>query len=171
MLSKWWKAIVTNSYWLVIYPRPVGSLRSGVTSPCLDFLVTNRMMLLWTLFVVVVVEASDLFISYTCESVITVVQPRSDHGRDKLGGGTVRQQRTNRRNVHGCKKCGTAEPIAVFLHRLCLTKMYSDVHDKTLKENAISTVSAHSKTKPIPLTESTSMISIFSLVTLHFDAL
>ena len=149
----------------------MGSLRSGVTSPCLDFLVTNRMMLLWILFVVVVVEASDLFISYTCESVITVVQPRSDHGRDKLGGGTVRQKRTNRCNFPDWKKCGTAEPIAVFLHRLCLTKMYSDVHDKTLKENAISTVSAHSKTKPIPLTESTSMISIFSLVTLHFDAL
>ena len=84
------------------------------------------MMLLWILFVVVVVvvvvvEASDLFISYTCESVITAVQPRSEHGRDKLGGGTVRQQRTNRRNVHGCKKCGTAESIAVLLHGLYLT--------------------------------------------------
>ena len=51
------------------------------------------MMLPWIVFVVVVVvvvvEASDLFISFTCESVITVVQPRSEHGRDKLGGGTA----------------------------------------------------------------------------------
>ena len=78
-------------------------------------------MLLWILFVVVVVEASDLFISFTCESGITIVQPRSDRGRDKLGGGTVRQQRTNRRNVHDCKKCGTAESIAVLLHGLYLT--------------------------------------------------
>ena len=56
--------------------------------------------------------ACNLFIWGTCESEITLVQSRSDHGRDKLSGRTVGQKRRNRRHFADRRKRITAEAIA-----------------------------------------------------------
>ena len=57
-----------------------------------------------------------MFVGYTCESGITVVQSESDHGQDKLSGTTFRQKRTNQRNFPDRKERSTAEAIVVMFY-------------------------------------------------------
>ena len=60
--------------------------------------------------------ARDLFIGYSCENSIAVVQSRCDHRRNELFCGTVREERTDRGDSPKCEKCSAAEATDVLFH-------------------------------------------------------
>ena len=57
-----------------------------------------------------------LFIGYSCESSIAVVQSRRDHRRNKLFCETVRQERTDRGDSPECDKRSEEEATGVLFH-------------------------------------------------------
>ena len=83
--------------------------------------------------------ARDLFIGYTCERSIVVVQSWRDHRRNKLFCGTVREEQTYRGDSPECKKRSAAEATDVLFHWQCLVKMHSKVRNGGLKRNATAT--------------------------------
>ena len=74
-------------------------------------------------FVLDLLYARDLFISYSCESIIAVVQSWCYHRRNELFYGTVREEQMGRGNSPECEKCSAAEAADVLFHWQCLVKM------------------------------------------------
>ena len=75
--------------------------------------------------------AHDLFIGYTRESSIAVVQSWRDHSCNKLFCGTVREERTDRGDTPECEKRSAAEATDVLFHWQRLVK----VRNGSLKRN------------------------------------
>ena len=77
----------------------------------------------------------DLFIGYTCESSIAVVQSWRDRSRNKLFCGTVREEQTDRGDSPECKKCSAAEASDVLFHWQfgCMTARTSSMGTMLLK--------------------------------------
>ena len=123
MPSKWRKASVASLYWMRYFTGSQwSSFKSGVTWSRFDFFQDEpRGVVLDLLY------ARDLFIGYTCKSSIAIVQSWHGHGRNKLFCGTVRQERTDRRDSPECKKRSAAEATDVLFHWQCLLKMHSKI--------------------------------------------
>ena len=111
--------------------------------------------------------ALDLFIGYTCESSIAVVQPWRDHRRNKLFYGTVRKERTDRGESPECKRLLMCCFIDSVWSR-CTPRFVTVVW----KGMQLPPISADSQpTELIRTDELTSIISFFFCVKLQFVAL
>ena len=82
--------------------------------------------------------ANGLFIGFSCESSIAVVQSWRDHRRNELFCGTVTEERTDRGDSPECEKRSAAEATDVLFHWQCLIKMHSKVRNGGLKRNVTS---------------------------------
>ena len=109
------------------------SFKSGVTWSRLDFFQDEPCGVVLDLL-----YARNLFISYSCERSIAVVQSWRDHRHNELFYGTVREERMDRGNSPECEKRRAAEATYVLFHWQCLVKMHSKVRNGGLERNATS---------------------------------
>ena len=133
--SKWRKASVASLYWMRYFNGSQWSaFKSGVTWLRFDFFRDEPCGIVLGLL-----HARDLFIGYSCERSTAVVQSWRDHRHNELFCGTVRQERTGRRDSPERQKRCVAEAIDVLFHWQCLVKMHSKVRNDGLKRNPTST--------------------------------